>query len=52
MSRFRLCLCLAGLACVLRPTNIFIWIPLASLILHRCEWDIQKILIREGMICG
>ena len=50
--RLRLCLCLAALACILRPTNILVWITLASVLLHRSTWDARKILIREGIICG
>lgn len=50
--RLRLCLCLAALACILRPTNVLVWMTLASVLLHRGTWDIRTTLIRESIICG
>lgn len=52
MIRVRQCFCLAALACILRPTNILIWITLAGLALYRNTWDVQKTLVREAAVCG
>ncbi|BCR83238.1 putative glycosylphosphatidylinositol-alpha 1,2 mannosyltransferase [Aspergillus chevalieri] len=52
LNRLRQCLCLAALACILRPTNILIWVTLAGIVLYRNSWEIQKILAREVAICG
>ena len=52
MTRIRLCLGLAALACILRPTNVLIWATLASLVLYRNGWEVQTTLVREAVICG
>ena len=35
LSKLRRCLTLAGIACILRPTNILIWLPLGLSIMFR-----------------
>ncbi|KAL4922390.1 Alg9-like mannosyltransferase family-domain-containing protein [Aspergillus aurantiobrunneus] len=52
ISRLRQCLLLAALACILRPTNLIIWISLASAALLRSTWTERQILAREAFICG
>lgn len=51
-GRLRKCLSLAAVACILRPTNIIIWVTLAGFAWFRCQWEQRKILIREVLICG
>ncbi|KAJ5550397.1 GPI mannosyltransferase [Penicillium sp. DV-2018c] len=51
-SRLRRCLPLAALACILRPTNILIWITLASFAWLRTSWAQRRVLISEVAICG
>lgn len=48
----RKCLCLAALACILRPTNILIWATLATVAWLRTSWSQRKVLIREVLLCG
>ncbi|KAJ5712303.1 hypothetical protein N7493_008771 [Penicillium malachiteum] len=48
----RQCLCLAALACILRPTNIIIWVTLAGFAWFQCYWDQRKTLAREVLLCG
>lgn len=48
----RQCLCLAALACILRPTNILIWATLATIAWLRTSWSQRKVLIREVLLCG
>ncbi|PTU24169.1 hypothetical protein P175DRAFT_0427956 [Aspergillus ochraceoroseus IBT 24754] len=50
--RLRRCLLLAAFACILRPTNIIIWICLATAVLYRSSWASRKILVREAVLCG
>ncbi|KAL4739885.1 Alg9-like mannosyltransferase family-domain-containing protein [Aspergillus similis] len=50
--RLRQCLLLAAFACILRPTNIIIWIGLASVALYRSTWGERQTLAREALICG
>ncbi|THC98116.1 hypothetical protein EYZ11_002404 [Aspergillus tanneri] len=52
LIRLRQCLCLAALACILRPTNILIWATLASVAWFRSSWATRKVLAREVLICG
>ncbi|KAJ5923460.1 GPI mannosyltransferase [Penicillium verhagenii] len=48
----RKCLSLAAVACILRPTNIIIWITLAALAWLRISWSLRTILVREVLLCG
>ena len=50
--RLRFSLSLAALACVLRPTNVLVWMSLASLALLRSTWRKRAILVREALVCG
>ncbi|KAL4768743.1 Alg9-like mannosyltransferase family-domain-containing protein [Aspergillus nidulans var. acristatus] len=50
--RLRQCLLLAAFACILRPTNIIIWVGLASVALYRSTWGERQTLAREALICG
>ncbi|KAJ3472617.1 hypothetical protein NLG97_g10844 [Lecanicillium saksenae] len=60
ISRLRICLCLAALAIVLRPTNVLIWATLAGLTVTRVSFrgasplsiSTIAVLIREAIICG
>ncbi|KAL2861641.1 Alg9-like mannosyltransferase family-domain-containing protein [Aspergillus pseudodeflectus] len=52
VNRIRLCLLLAAFACVLRPTNILIWIYLAGVALHRSTWPEKQTLAREAALSG
>ncbi|OJJ71112.1 hypothetical protein ASPBRDRAFT_196641 [Aspergillus brasiliensis CBS 101740] len=52
LSRFRQCLMLAAVACILRPTNILIWVVLASVLLYRSTSMRRKSLVREALLCG
>lgn len=67
LGRFRLCLLLASLACILRPTNLLIWVCIASytVVRNQClsilEGDLLKdiilsksgkVLLREAILCG
>ncbi|KAJ5914746.1 hypothetical protein N7504_003629 [Penicillium tannophilum] len=48
----RQCLSLAAVACILRPTNVIIWITLAGLAWLRISWNQRKVLVREVLLCG
>ncbi|KAE8401073.1 GPI mannosyltransferase 3 [Aspergillus pseudonomiae] len=50
--RLRKCLTLAAFACILRPTNILIWMGLASVAWFRSAWRERTILCREVLLCG
>ncbi|KAL4928974.1 putative glycosylphosphatidylinositol-alpha 1,2 mannosyltransferase [Aspergillus undulatus] len=52
ISNLRECLLLAAFACVLRPTNVIIWIILASVALHKSTWTERSVLAREALLCG
>ena len=68
VKRLRLCLLLASLACVLRPTNLLIWVCIASYTVLRNQYlsilegnllmDVVifpksgKVLLREAILCG
>ncbi|RAH74094.1 putative glycosylphosphatidylinositol-alpha 1,2 mannosyltransferase [Aspergillus aculeatinus CBS 121060] len=52
LGRLRQCLPLAALACILRPTNVLVWLILASVVLHRSTWARRKLLAREAAIWG
>lgn len=68
VGRLRLCLLLASLACVLRPTNLLIWVCIASytVIRNQCLSILEgnllmdvvifpksgKVLLREAILCG
>ncbi|KAJ5610701.1 hypothetical protein N7510_007420 [Penicillium lagena] len=52
LRSLRQCLSLAALACILRPTNVLIWAPLASVAWLRTSWLQRKILVREVAACG
>ncbi|KAJ5889126.1 hypothetical protein N7504_009936 [Penicillium tannophilum] len=52
LRNLRRCLSLAAVACVLRPTNIIIWLALAAVAWLRGSWDQRKILVREVLFCG
>ncbi|KAL4781353.1 Alg9-like mannosyltransferase family-domain-containing protein [Aspergillus varians] len=52
ISRLRQCLLLAAFVCILRPTNVIIWISLASVALLRSTWTERQILAREALLCG
>ncbi|KAF7182809.1 hypothetical protein CNMCM7691_002470 [Aspergillus felis] len=52
LQRLRQCLSLAAVACILRPTNILIWMSLASVAWFRTSWDGRRILVREVLLCG
>ncbi|KAE8133876.1 GPI mannosyltransferase 3 [Aspergillus pseudotamarii] len=50
--RLRKCLTLAALACILRPTNVLIWMGLAGVAWLRSAWRERTILCREVLLCG
>ncbi|KAL4955936.1 Alg9-like mannosyltransferase family-domain-containing protein [Aspergillus filifer] len=52
LPNLRKCLLLAALACILRPTNVIIWIVLASAALHKSTWADRQVLAREALFCG
>ncbi|OOF98038.1 glycosyltransferase family 22 protein [Aspergillus carbonarius ITEM 5010] len=52
LTRLRRCLLLAAVACILRPTNILIWMALAGVMLYRNNWPRRIILVREALLCG
>ncbi|KAL2828625.1 Alg9-like mannosyltransferase family-domain-containing protein [Aspergillus pseudoustus] len=51
-DRIRLCLLLAAFACILRPTNILIWIYIGGVALHRSTWEEKQTLAREALLSG
>ncbi len=60
VGRLRVCLCLAALAIVLRPTNVLIWITIAGLTVTRLSFrgasplsvSTTVVLVREAIVCG
>ncbi|KAL4804404.1 Alg9-like mannosyltransferase family-domain-containing protein [Aspergillus unguis] len=52
LSRLRQCLLLAAFACIFRPTNVIIWIILASVALNKSNWTERLVLAREALLCG
>lgn len=65
VRRLRLCLLLASLGCVLRPTNFLLWVCIASYTVQFLSifelyrlWDVVnfpksgKVLLREAILCG
>ncbi|KAL4795139.1 Alg9-like mannosyltransferase family-domain-containing protein [Aspergillus venezuelensis] len=52
LPNLRKCLLLAAFACVLRPTNVIIWIVLAAAALHKSNWTERQVLAREAIFCG
>ncbi|PYI03713.1 GPI mannosyltransferase 3 [Aspergillus sclerotiicarbonarius CBS 121057] len=52
LTRFRRCLLLAAVACILRPTNILVWMALAGVMLYQNNWPRRAILVREALLCG
>ncbi|KAJ4988234.1 Alg9-like mannosyltransferase [Stagonosporopsis vannaccii] len=50
--QLRLSLLLAALACVLRPTNILIWLPISIPTLWNIPRMMRHVLIREVVLCG
>ena len=48
----RQCLLLAAFACILRPTNVLVWMTLASFAWLRTSWSQRTILAREVLVCG
>ncbi|KAE8149252.1 Alg9-like mannosyltransferase family-domain-containing protein [Aspergillus avenaceus] len=50
--RLRQCLLLAAVACILRPTNVLIWISIGSVAWLQSTWRERKILCREVILCG
>ncbi|KAE8163669.1 GPI mannosyltransferase 3 [Aspergillus tamarii] len=50
--RLRKCLTLAALACILRPTNVLIWMGLAGVAWLRSARRERTILCREVLLCG
>ncbi|KAL1964626.1 hypothetical protein VTN77DRAFT_6800 [Rasamsonia byssochlamydoides] len=52
LASLRKCLLFAALACVLRPTNVLIWMCLASCALLKAPRSTSWILLREAVGCG
>lgn len=60
LTGLRVCLCLAALAIVLRPTNVLIWTTIAGLTITRASFrgaspltpSTVLVLIREAVLCG
>ncbi|KAB8239591.1 putative glycosylphosphatidylinositol-alpha 1,2 mannosyltransferase [Aspergillus alliaceus] len=52
LVRLRYCLILAAIACMLRPTNILIWMSLAGVAWLRSTWRGRAIFYREVLLCG
>lgn len=50
--RLRVSLLLAAIACILRPTNILIWLPLAAPTFWHASKRLRYILAREIVFCG
>lgn len=51
-SSLRQSLVLAAIACVLRPTNILIWVCLGAFAIWHAPWLTRVILAREALSCG
>lgn len=52
LKSLRICLCLAALAIVLRPTNVLVWAPIGLAALARMRRSDILILVREAILCG
>ncbi|KAL3465068.1 Alg9-like mannosyltransferase family-domain-containing protein [Aspergillus heterothallicus] len=52
VNRIRLCLLLAAFACILRPTNILIWLHLGTAAFYRSTWQEKQVLAREAVLSG
>ncbi|KAI4612615.1 uncharacterized protein J4E87_010167 [Alternaria ethzedia] len=52
LSKLRLSLLLAALACILRPTNALIWLSVSVPALWRASHRLRYVLVREILICG
>ncbi|KAF2759622.1 hypothetical protein EJ05DRAFT_474701 [Pseudovirgaria hyperparasitica] len=52
LSRIRGALVLAAVACVLRPTNVLIWLSVAAATLVQASSTDSLVLIRESFLCG
>ncbi|KZM20058.1 glycosylphosphatidylinositol anchor biosynthesis [Ascochyta rabiei] len=50
--QLRLSLLLAASACILRPTNVLIWLPISALTTWQASKRLRYILIREVALCG
>ncbi|RAL16058.1 putative glycosylphosphatidylinositol-alpha 1,2 mannosyltransferase [Aspergillus homomorphus CBS 101889] len=52
LNRLRRCLPLAAFACILRPTNVLIWLVLAGVVLYRNTWERRRLLAQEAVLWG
>ncbi|KAI9724516.1 MAG: hypothetical protein M1812_000584 [Candelaria pacifica] len=52
ITKEHMSLTLAAMACVLRPTNLLLWLSLAGFGLLRANVRTTAILIREALLCG
>jgi phosphatidylinositol glycan class B len=52
LSSLRKCLLLAALACILRPTNILVWMCLAGFAVYHTPRSTNLIIVREAIACG
>ncbi|OKL56510.1 GPI mannosyltransferase 3 [Talaromyces atroroseus] len=52
LSSLRKSLLLAALACVLRPTNVIIWVCVAGFAIYNSPRSAFLILLREAALCG
>ncbi len=52
VSSVRLCLLLAAVACVLRPTNLLVWMLLSAFLLLGARSTQSIIFARESALCG
>ncbi|PVI07811.1 glycosyltransferase family 22 protein [Periconia macrospinosa] len=50
--QLRLSLLLAAFACVLRPTNGLVWLPLFLATVLRASYEQRYVLVRESFFCG
>ncbi|KAF1926082.1 glycosyltransferase family 22 protein, partial [Didymella exigua CBS 183.55] len=50
--QLRLSLLLAAVACVLRPTNLLIWLPISVPTIWQASKRLRYILFREAILCG
>ncbi|KAF9693526.1 hypothetical protein EKO04_008176 [Ascochyta lentis] len=50
--QLRLSLLLAAFACILRPTNILIWLPISISTLWQVSKRLRYVLVREIALCG
>ena len=51
-SKLRRALLIAAVACILRPTNILIWVPLAAFLLHRMTNRERARSFVDAALCG